>query len=739
MSQLDNAYALIIGVDFEQHMPQVIQDAQDIYDALIDENICGYKKENVFLLLDDKAKTQDILDALDHLVKITNEDSSILFFYSGHGGYAAEYDISYLCPYDKDDMTFIRGTTLRKKLSAMKSKRKVVMLDCCHSGGFFQGKDKKLKSNKSTDSISTDDQKVKNVEGLAQEIEDDEGIAIITSCEREQESYTADGENSVFTKCFMEVLRGEHQTYYNEPFIKMVETINYMDRRIPDMSYEATGSKDKIQTPYLNLQMNNDFVISHLPKDKLKNIVVQRYSAPKPDVVKSEITSWRDEGHNLLLFIHGFSGESTDTFGEIPNFLKGNTDMDGWAIKPLGYSHHANPELGKDIWAAIYDIDRIARYLTTSISNKFKDYDRIAIVAHSLGGLVAQKAILDLDSEQQNRISHLILFGTPSNGIDANLLEKNWNKKYNELSSTGTFISDLRNSWNESFGTSLPFNLKVAAATNDDYVSLDSCFKGFDENLCEVISGKHLTMVKSDTKENDAYHLILNTLTDNDFSNIYTNKEEVNITLGKYDAVIKQLYPKLKENDLNEMKLKQLIFALEGLDRKEEAMTILKEQIDVVKNKSDFMGMLGGRYKRAFLASDSSKDSDAALDFYSQGLKLAEEADSQGQIYYHAINLAFLSIVVEGDEDQMMVYANQAIEAAEKSRKNFWQISTLAEANIYVGDYEKAMELYTTAAPMAGVREKISMHTNAYAGYCAVMQTDTPDDFIEFLKITLLT
>ena len=40
--------------------------------------------------------------------------------------------------------------------------------------------------------------------------------------------------------------------------------------------------------------------------------------------------------------------------------LQSDSKFDGWAMKPLGYSHIVQPELGKDIWAGIFDIDKIA-------------------------------------------------------------------------------------------------------------------------------------------------------------------------------------------------------------------------------------------------------------------------------------------------------------------------------------------------------------------------------------------
>jgi hypothetical protein len=746
MSKLDNAYALIIGVDYKQKTTQVLRDAKAINTILSDEKLCGYNKENIVLLLDKKATNENIINALDHFIEKMDENSSFLLFYSGHGGYSSEHKISFLCPYDHTPDIYTTGEELREKLSQMKSKKMVILFDCCHSAAFFDGNDEIISQTISKNAKQGVIHESSSLEGMAQEIDDEKGMAIIASSQAEEESWgDSDDDYSILTTSFIEALKAKHKHFFADEYIRMVETVNYVFIRIPELIKILKERSDlvKDQTPYANLQMNKDFVISYIPKELRKNIVTNKFTTPEvkeqPVHSKSEteVESWeREEGNNLLLFIHGFSGESKGTFGIIPKLLQSNSKLNGWAMKPLGYSHFVKPELGKDIWAAILDVDKIANYLKTSIKHKFKDYDRIAIVAHSLGGLVAQKAILNLNEEERKRISHLIMFGTPSNGISAELLTKQWNTKYKEMSSDGPYISSLRKKWSETFKNGVPFKLKVAAATDDQFVTVESCHGPFAQEHCEFVDNDHLKMVKPKDDKDDAYNLIQDTLTNNTFHNKYTNSEEINITLGKYDAVVKELLPKVSELDLNG--LRQLIFSLEGLDRKDEAVKILNEH-PLAKDNTDLMGILGGRYKRSYLNSFTKSDGDAAVDYYSKALELAVKAEDYSQIYYQAINLAFLSIVMENNEGKMMKYAKQALEATDNCRDNLWKYATVAEANMYIGDMKKAMEFYSKAAEMADIRQKISMHTNAYAGYVALTQSANEDDFIQFLKAKFLT
>ena len=740
MSKLENAFALIIGVDFKQATTKVIKDDKAIHRILSNEELCGYKKENIKLLVDNKATKDNIMEALDFFITNTNENSSFLVYYSGHGDIDTHTNDSYIIPFGectRENVIF--GKILREKLSQMKSKRMIILFDCCHSASFFDEKDETITqnfSNKLNHSTS-------NLEGIAQEIDDEQGMAIVASSQSDELSWGTLGHYSLFTTCLLEALKAKHKHFFADEYIRMVETVNYLFTRVPEKAKELKEAGVKAQRPYANLQMNNDFVISYIPEKLRANIVTNKFTtvpkvAPVSSKSDTDDESWvREEGNNLLLFLHGFSGESKGTFGNIPKMLQSDSNFDGWAMKPLGYSHFVQPELGKDIWAGILDVDKIAGYLKTSIKNKFKKYDRIAIVAHSLGGLVAQKAILGLETDDRNRISHLIMFGTPSNGISSELLTKQWNTKYSDMSSEGEFIKSLRNEWTKTFKDKYPFKLKVAASTDDEYVSLESCHGPFGEEYREFVNKKHLMIVKPENEKDDAYSLILNTLTGSKFFNQYTNKEEINLTLGKYDSVVKELLP--IKDDLDKRGLTQLIFALEGLERKDEVYAILNTH-PIAQSNTDLMGIIGGRHKRDYLKTYSTKFSKAAIEYYSKALEISVQNNDFPQIYYHAINLAFMSIVTdpEGGESQMMKYAKQALQAAEQSRDNFWKYATVAEANMYIGNMEKAKEFYIKASENAPIREKISMHTNAYAGYVALTHVED-DEFIQFLKARLLS
>ena len=739
MKKLENAYALIIGVKDETL--DTFIDANAIYNILINEDLAAYDPNNILFVKGEESTKKHILDAFDKLKEMTNEESSIFLYYTGHGGY--EYGEYFIQPYGMSNEseeifknTWVSAKQLKEKLNGLNSKRLIFFLDCCHAAGITQGFN--MYSNERVKSKSS--LRAKNSEvadGLGQKIDNERGVTIVSSCREDQRSWQSTGENSLFTKCLLNALQGKHKSEFKEPFIRIYEVLEYVQSEVPKMA--EMGGVD--QNPYANLQAYDNFTLSYVPKEIREKLSVEKIEQPNKvssKALKEVVTSYRESknANNLLLFIHGFSGEAADTFGIIPELLMNDERMNGWDMKPLGYSQHVNPEFGKDIWGGTKDIDKISEYLVKSFKYKFDKYDRIAIAGHSLGGLIAQKTILNLHENLRNKISHLILLGSPNNGIDPSILTNTFNNKYQQLSSDGDYIKSLRNNWNTTFKNDYSFKFKVAAATDDEFVNIASCCGPFEDEYCETIEGNHLSMVKPTDEFNDCYMLIINTLTGNDFYNEYTNKEEINLALGKYDTVVKKLLPVVNSIDLNG--LKQLVFGLEGLDRKDEALQILMNH-PLAKNNSDIFGLIGGRYKRLYLHTFSKEDGDKSFEYYSKGLEIAMNDNNQGQIYYLAINLAFLSIVKNNNESDMIKYANQAIEATNTSAENLWKFATLAEANLYIGKFDVSKEYYSKAAKMAGIRQKISMYTNAYKAYTTIMSTDNPeDDFIKFLHTSFL-
>jgi len=482
-------------------------------------------------------------------------------------------------------------------------------------------------------------------------------------------------------------------------------------------------------------------VLSYIPQE-LRNQVDTEASAQKRTVDKSPkpdiITAFRkrEEAKCAILFVHGFVGEGAASFGDLPEYLMQDEQFDDWDMFPFGFSEYIAPYLGKGIWASEDDIIRVADYLKTCLKFKFRQYKSVAILAHGTGGLVVQQALMELDEKRLQDITHVLLFGTPSGGLKSNYLERIFNKKYRDLDASGAFITSLREGWNKRFKNP-SFSFKSIAAINDEFVPTASSFDPFQEEETLMVSGSHFSMIKPKSSDDESALLIKNMLTEGMQLTEEANDEDKNLALGEYEQVIEELAP--QSQDLDKRGLEQLVYALEALGKSTQAIAVLSEH-PLSKNDSDVMGVLGGRFKRAYLKEFKKEDGELAFKYYSKALVLAQKNTDCRQIYYHSINLAFLSLLINDDHGNMQKYAKMALESCDEDNfDSLWKLATLGEANLYLGNFDLAKEFYSKAAEMAGPREKLSIHTNAYAAYTVLMETDNPQDpFIEFLKNNFL-
>jgi hypothetical protein len=143
-----DGHALAIGISRYRHLAPLpdVSDAQDVSAVLADPALCAYPAHNITSLLDEGATRAAILAALDDLAARSTPSSTVLVYFSGHGGRAA--GICYLVPVDGDDSTdgalartAISGPELSTKLRAIPAARLTVILDCCRASGIAEPKD----------------------------------------------------------------------------------------------------------------------------------------------------------------------------------------------------------------------------------------------------------------------------------------------------------------------------------------------------------------------------------------------------------------------------------------------------------------------------------------------------------------------------------------------------------------------------------------------------------------------
>jgi uncharacterized caspase-like protein len=144
-------YALILGIsDYQPAGPggpdlnYADDDANDLYQTLITEH--NWKQENIIKLIDSQATKSEIQNSLNNLAARENSNDLFLFYFAGHGSYTLDQPpIDEVDGFDEYILTHDQEEILDDELTAMleilDSKKIVVIIDACFSGGFFKSSD----------------------------------------------------------------------------------------------------------------------------------------------------------------------------------------------------------------------------------------------------------------------------------------------------------------------------------------------------------------------------------------------------------------------------------------------------------------------------------------------------------------------------------------------------------------------------------------------------------------------
>src|SRR5215216_6725387 len=173
------------------------KDAQALAQVLGEKEICAF--DNVQILLDEPESV--VSEAIEEFFEGKKSDDLLLLYFSGHG-VRDERGALYLAVKNTNHhrlrSTAIKSDFIREALETSRSKRVVLILDCCYSGAFSQG-------TKAATGASI---------GTATAFEAGYGRIILTASDSTQFAWEGDkviGEtdNSLFTHYLVQGLDGE--------------------------------------------------------------------------------------------------------------------------------------------------------------------------------------------------------------------------------------------------------------------------------------------------------------------------------------------------------------------------------------------------------------------------------------------------------------------------------------------------------------------------------------------------
>ncbi len=419
-----------------------------------------------------------------------------------------------------------------------------------------------------------------------------------------------------------------------------------------------------------------------------------------------------------LIFIHGFSGAADATFGMLPAFVAGNPNLYEWDIYCFGYPTSLSPDVS-GVWSADPELDTLAGYLATQIqTTRFARYHELALVAHSMGGLIVQRAVLD-SADVADRVRHMLLFGTPSNGLRKAGWGKLFKRQVRDMEAGGEFITRLRKDWQNSFGNGRPFFFRVVAGIRDEFVPRESSVEPFPADLRAFAEGNHVEMVKPATVESDASRLLFTWLSPSATrelvlpSGVTGELAFPTAATGKLAAAVTRGGGVEQLSKMTELEIRQAAFDYEAQGAQDQAIAMLEQ---VYQRSSDLTGMLAGRLKRRWLADPDTRkaEGERAAELYFEAYNRAHKANDHTQASYNGINYAFMTLALHENKQRTAEIAAAVLTHCNASTDDKWKLATMGEAYLYQGQTDHAVASYRAALTQAWTaRERDSMQKQA--------------------------
>ena len=142
--------------------------------------------------------------------------------------------------------------------------------------------------------------------------------------------------------------------------------------------------------------------------------------APSAEVSDTEFVRADSHGKKLIIFIHGVFGSLRDTWRNPTtnsywfDLMKEDPAFSGMDILLLGYR--------SPFWSRGMTLEEVSTALLQELTDEhvFDRYSEIYIVSHSMGGLIAQRILIDLDRPGKEvwlrKIRCVVFLSTPANG-----------------------------------------------------------------------------------------------------------------------------------------------------------------------------------------------------------------------------------------------------------------------------------------------------------------------------------
>jgi tetratricopeptide (TPR) repeat protein len=208
-----------------------------------------------------------------------------------------------------------------------------------------------------------------------------------------------------------------------------------------------------------------------------------------------------------LLFIHGLGGTAKGTWGRFPEFIEADPELS--TKFRIGYFAYPTSLIRLPFLTRPPKIQDLASGLRNQIENRYVDYKEIALVCHSLGGLIARKYLIDeTKNKRPTRVTHLALLAVPNNGAQLARVAQYVSWQHNQLAQLcqdSDLIEFLNEDWFlKKLHESIP--AKFFVGTQDRVVTSASAKSYWGNPDIETIVGcGHRSIVKPASADDDVF------------------------------------------------------------------------------------------------------------------------------------------------------------------------------------------------------------------------------------------
>lgn len=271
-----HGYALLIAVDQNKvlgaALPDVAKDVAALHDVLIHPNRCGYAADHVRVITGPDSTRDGIMAGLDWLRDMLQAepggDATAVIYYTGHGH--VEAGSYFLIPYDVNlnriKTSAIRAEDLAADIAALRPRRLLVALDCCHAAGMDL---KDLSGAPAVHSAAVPPalfmQGEQGVSGLTEgkgfaALALGAGRAVLSSSQASEKSYLRkDRKMSIFTYHLIEALTGHAQPQAGATEVLVSDIMGHVSRRVP-----ASAKADWNTNQQPDYQVSGNFPVALL-------------------------------------------------------------------------------------------------------------------------------------------------------------------------------------------------------------------------------------------------------------------------------------------------------------------------------------------------------------------------------------------------------------------------------------------------------------------------------------------